>query len=367
MRTTVKQQRTKRVTLADVAAVAGVSVATASVAITGRPSGNCRVSPAVADKIRRAAATLNYRPNLQARNLSTRRTRTVAILIKRPAWHNAMFYIAVVQRILRQHGYTEMVMLQPESTLASEREHLELCIERQVEGIVAVPLIDMAGQSNVETFNRVYQDEGIPIVQVQLALEGCVAPSVVFDEVGGFRQAVTLLHAMGHRNIAHLTMKGYDNTDPFNPFCVAHQRYLGYRDAMEELELTEQVFSPTENASDLTRLYDAGLALAPRIAAADPRPTAVITFSDYGGAGLMRGLDEINIKVPDDISIIGVGDQLFGRMLKPKMTVLAPPFEEVAEQSTRMLLAMIEGGQALSVRVMPKMYPRESVRQIQPV
>src|SRR5438552_11656327 len=87
----VSKLRSKRVTLADVAAKAGVSVATASVAITGRPSGNCRVSPAVAEKIRRAARQLNYHPNLQARNLSTQRTHTIALLIKRAAWHNAMF------------------------------------------------------------------------------------------------------------------------------------------------------------------------------------------------------------------------------------------------------------------------------------
>jgi DNA-binding LacI/PurR family transcriptional regulator len=149
LQATVKQRRWKRVTLADVAARAGVSVATASVAITGRPSGNCRVSPAVAVKIRQAAAELNYRPNLQARNLSTRRTRTVALLVKRPAWHNAIAYLAGAQRLLRQLGYTEMVMLQPEPTIESEREHLELCIERQVEGILVVPLIDMAGKSNV--------------------------------------------------------------------------------------------------------------------------------------------------------------------------------------------------------------------------
>jgi len=79
----LKKAKTKRITLADVAAKAGVSVATASVAITGRRSGNCRVSPAVAEKIRAVAHELHYRPNLQARNLSTQRTHNVAMLIKR--------------------------------------------------------------------------------------------------------------------------------------------------------------------------------------------------------------------------------------------------------------------------------------------
>ena len=138
----VKKPRAKRrVTLADVAAKAGVSVATASVAITGRPSGNCRVSPAVAERIRRAARALNYRPNLQARNLSTQRTHTVAILVKRAAWHNAMFYVAAAQRVLRERGYMETCTLYPDNLIETERANLDLCIERRVEGIIAIFLV----------------------------------------------------------------------------------------------------------------------------------------------------------------------------------------------------------------------------------
>src|SRR4051812_44320015 len=178
----VRKPKSKRVTLADVAAKAGVSVATASVAITGRPSGNCRVSPAVAEKIRRAAALLQYRPNLQARNLSTQRTQTIALLIKRASWHNAMNYVSAAQRILRDNGYLELCTLHHDNELATERTNLELCIERRVEGIIAMPLIDLSGKANVELFNQIHQDEGIPVVHLGLALPGCVAPSVVADE-----------------------------------------------------------------------------------------------------------------------------------------------------------------------------------------
>ena len=220
----LRKTKTKRVTLADVAAKAGVSVATASVAITGRPSGNCRVSPAVAEKIRRAARALNYRPNLQARNLSTQRTHTVALLIKRAAWHNAMFYVSVAQRLLRQHGYLEMCTLSPDNRLESERASIELCLERRVEGILAIPLIDLEGKANVELFNQVDREEGIPVVQLGLALPGCVAPAVVTDETDGILRGVKLLHAMGHRRIAHVTIRGYEDPAPLNPFRMAYLR-----------------------------------------------------------------------------------------------------------------------------------------------
>src|SRR3954465_15726383 len=127
-RTPEKNRRSKRVTLADVAAKAGVSVATASVAITGRPSGNCRVSAEVAERIRAAARELNYRPNMQARSLSTQRTNTIAVLIKHAAWQNAMNFLSPVQRVLRQRGFPETFMLHPDNLLETERQQLEICI-----------------------------------------------------------------------------------------------------------------------------------------------------------------------------------------------------------------------------------------------
>jgi len=212
----VRKKRVKRVTLADVAALAGVSVATASVAITGRPSGNCRVSPAVAEKIRRAAKELHYRPNLQARSLSTQRTRTIAMLIKRSSWHNAMYYVGAAQRVLRSRGYSETIL--------------------------ALPLIDPDGKANVEMYNRLHTEEKIPVVQLALALPGCVAPSVSIDVIKGVAKTVTLLHAMGHRRIAMATLAGYDDATELTPHFFAQQVYRGYRQGMAELNLSEQLF-----------------------------------------------------------------------------------------------------------------------------
>ena len=365
MATQLARSRSKRVTLADVAAAAGVSVATASVAITGRRSGNCRVSPAVAEKIRRTAALLKYRPNLQARNLSTQRTRTIALLIKRAAWHNAMFYLSSAQRVLREHGYGETVMLHPGDYADSERAHIDLCIERQVEGVIAIPLIDLDGKANVEAFNRLYQEEGIPVVQLGLALEGCVAPSIVTDEIGGIAQAVRLLHAMGHRRIAYATYKGYEDPAPLNAFRVAHLRYLGYQQSMRELGLEEQVFAAAEQCTSFNLMYDQAVELAQRIASrgAD-RPTAIIAFSDFTAAGLIAGLADAGIALPQQMSIIAVGDQPFGRMLRPALTTLSPQFERMGELATQTLLKMIDGGEGASAAVLPSLVMRDSIAEL---
>jgi DNA-binding LacI/PurR family transcriptional regulator len=356
--------KSKRVTLANVAQRAGVSVATASVAITGRASGNCRVSVAVAEKIRAVAHEMRYRPNLQARNLSTQRTRTIALLIKRSTWHNAAFYLTACQRTLRAFGFEEMVMLHPDDTLQSERDHLELCVERQVEGIIATPLIDLGGHANVELFNRIHQEDKIPVVQLGLALEGCVAPSVTVDETGGVRRAVTLLHAMGHRRIAHCTIPGYEDAAPLNPFRAAHLRYRGYQTAMAELKLHQQLFIPPQRCTHVTMLFDAACELGRQIADANPRPTAIIAFSDFVGAGLIAGLIDLNIPVPGEISVLSIGDQPFTKILRPTMSTILQQGEKMGEVASTMLLKMIDGAPGTSTSLMPALSLRESVREL---
>jgi DNA-binding LacI/PurR family transcriptional regulator len=354
----------KRATLSDVAAKAGVSIATASVAVTGKPSGNCRVSPAVAARVREVARSMQYRPNVQARNLATRRTRTIAFLIKRASWHNAMFYVSAVQRVLREHGYTETFMLHPDNRLESERQQLELCVERRVEGIITIPVIDLDQRSNVELYNHILRREQIPIAQIGIALPGLDAPAMTTDDVEGFRAAVRLMHSMGHRRIAHVTIPGYDDPKPLNPFVQVHQRCEGYRGGMKQLGLAEQIFCAPGDWRVIDDLYERGYVLAREIAAATPRPTAVFAFVDHLAAGVMAGLRDAGVDVPGDISVLGFGDQPFGHMLSPSLSTLAPAFEPIAERATRSLLDMIDGKAGSSVKIAPSLVMRNSVRAL---
>lgn len=351
----------KRTTLGDVAAKAGVSVATASVAITGKRSGNCRVSPTVAERIRRAARQLNYRPNILARNLSTQRTQTVAMLVKRSNWHNAMYFLASAQRILRREGYTEIFLMHEDNQLSTERQHLEMCVERRVEGIIIMPLIDLSGRTNAGLINQIIDEEGIPLVQLEISIPDCTAPAVVGDEMDGVRQAVLALHELGHRRVAHVTLKGYDNPSPVNPFRHAHLRFLGYRAAVRELGLEEIVLCPDRQEVSVETEFDTAVGMAHRIAAMSPRPTAVVTYADFEAAGVLAGLTEAGLSVPQDVSIIGYGEQPFIRMTRPVLSTIAPPYEQMGEQATATLLEMIKGSRGESARIAPRLVLRQSV------
>ena len=90
----------------------------------------------------------------------------------------------------------------------------------------------------------------------------------------------------------------------------------------------------------------------------------MVTFSDFTGAGLLAGFAELGVNVPGEISVFATGEQPFTRMLRPALTTLSPPFEQIAEVATTTLLQMIEGGPGASAALMPKVSMRDSVREI---
>jgi DNA-binding LacI/PurR family transcriptional regulator len=169
---------------------------------------------------------------------------------------------------------------------------------------------------------------------------------------------------MGHRHIAHVTIPGHDNPDPLNPFKQAYLRCVGYHKGCAELGLSEQLFCTPGDFSDIQRLFDATHAFARQIASATPRPTAVICFADYGAAGLIAGFREAGVSVPGDISVLGNGDQPFGRMLCPALSTLAPAFDRLGELATQTLLKMIDGLPGQSATLPPSLLMRDSVRAI---
>ena len=349
----------KVVTLKDVAAHAGVSVATASAAIKGRPSGNCRMSKDVASKILQSAKLLRYRPNLYARRLSLGQSRTVALVVKYSVWHNLIWPITSAQKVLRQKHYDEIFLMHYDS-LDQEARHLEMCLEARVDGILIFPLVDINGQTNARKINEIMEIEKVPIVQIGVALPGCEAPFVIADEVQGAFGAVKKLAEMGHRRIAHLTLVRFDQPQATNPFLHAHRRYSGYCKAMSEFGLT-----PFVRAVDGTRPPDVAfnqmVQLAREVASGDDAPTAMLVYSDSLAAAAMLGIQKAGLRVPQDISVIGVDRSPLTDSVRPILSMVALPHEQLGAAGIQMLLGMIQGEGAQSIQLPSCLEPGETL------
>jgi LacI family repressor for deo operon, udp, cdd, tsx, nupC, and nupG len=355
-----KLKARKVVTLRDVAERAGVSVATACSAISGRVSGNSRVSPDVAAKIRRAAKELRYRTNVHAQRLSSTRTRTVALVVKCSAWHNMIWPIMAVEETLRRNQSDEIFLLHRDE-IAAENRHLEMCLENRVSGILIFPLIDINSDHHSKMINEILVRESIPVVQLGLALPNCKAPAVIIDEAQGTYRAVLELAKLGHRSIAHLTLPGCRNPSNANPYLHAYRRYNGYKRAMSELGLAEQLVMLSEEDSTSERAFDGGMRIAAELAKLSSSPTAIVAYSDVLAAAAIAGVQTAGKRVPQDMSIIGIDKSPLTEAVLPSPALVAFPHEEMGRVGTDMLFKMMEG-QRINTRLLnPSIEPGQTM------
>jgi DNA-binding LacI/PurR family transcriptional regulator len=334
-----------RASLKDVAALAGVSVRTVSNVVTGSAS----VSPATRDRVQRAIETLNYRPNLAARNL--RRGRTGLIGLAVPEIHSPYFG-ELVGRIVAAAQERSWTVLIEQTAGAPERER------RLVEGIdgqiVDGLLISPWSVSAAEL--RACSAE-LPIVLLGERDPEGLTDHVAVDNVAAADQATTHLLELGRRRVAAVGLQPHlDNG-------TASQRLAGYRRALArfgiaadpELEIAVPALHRADGARAMWRLLDG-----------ERVPDAVFAFSDELALGAQRTALSRSVRVPQDLAIIGFDDIEDGRYTTPALTTISPDKEQIAERALQCLADRLHGpGRGLPVHriVVPhRLVVRESTR-----
>jgi alanine racemase len=309
-----QQARTR---IGDVAREAGVSKAAVSFAFN-TPE---RLNAATAERIRRVAATLGYRPHPVARMLSAGSTATIGILTPNPlaqAFANPFFAVFAegVATVTEERGFGLMFISPLEGSL-------ERAIARAtVDGVIVIGLDDR--HPEVESIRRT----GMPTVLVDAPAwpeHGAIA----VDDTAGAQAAADHLLELGHRAILVLTLGPVDNDD-----TVAGRRMRGYREALEahgralaqgDVRQAPATFEGGESA--FADAWSAGL-----------RPTAVLAMSDATAAGVLQAARQLGLSVPDDVSVVGFDDLPFSRFTDPPLTTVHQPVRRKGEEATRMLI-----------------------------
>ena len=188
----MSEKRAKKITIIEVARLAGVSTATA-----GRVLGGYGyTSQDIRDKVQAAAETLSYRPNSLARGLITGQTRTIGVVagdIESPFYASILRGIADVAR---SKGFG-LVVTNSDEIFQREREAVELLSEKQVDGLIVTPS-DLASAGHLEGVVA----SGCPVVQIDRVVRGLVADAVTVDNTEAARDCVAHMIRAGHRRIA---------------------------------------------------------------------------------------------------------------------------------------------------------------------
>ena len=305
--------------MADVAAVAGVSHQTVSRVLNDHP--NVREGTRV--RVLEAIKELGYRRNLAARALATAQTRTIGILTIGSEFFGPQSTVLAVEAAARAQGYFVTVTSMDSYDIGAAVTALNHLTDQSVDGVVVVAPHDQVTEAIDELKLKV------PVVVVAArtnVLENDPVHYVYVDQRDGARQATEHLISLGHQKIVHVSgPTGWSD---------ATERKIGWGETMAAAGYDAVEF-PAESWLAPSG-YDAGVSLAPRVKAGEI--TAVFASNDYLAIGLLRAFWEAGVSVPEDVSVVGFDDLQIAEFYIPKLTTVRQPFGDVGRAALAELL-----------------------------
>jgi LacI family transcriptional regulator len=303
----------------EVARVAGLSVATVSRALNDKGPVRAETRQRVLDAVER----LGYVPHSAARMLSTRKTMSIGVLL--PDMHGAFFSEIVrgIDLAARAAGYH--LLVSGSHSDAAETAALLQTLHGRVDGLILMAPA-LGGAWLQKALPR-----RVPVVLINDDGTDGRHDSLRIDNRRGARLAVEHLLALGHRAVAFLGGPE-GNAD-------AAERLAGYREALVAAGLP--LSRHLELAGDFGE--ESGLQAGAKVAALVPRPTAIFAANDAMAIGCLAALREHNLRVPEDLSLVGFDDVPIARYLTPALTTVQVPIAELGRQAMACLLSSIDG------------------------
>lgn len=324
----------------DVAELASVAPATVSNVLTGR-------RPVAEDRKQRvlaAVAQLGYRPNQLAASLRRQETRTIGIVI--PDLTNP-FFAALVHRIeelAAESDYQILLMSSNEDT-AQEAHRVEVLLARQTDGLIIAPARD-----DLSAFARSAADLP-PTVLVDRGFGLNGFDTICADNFDAAKRGCQHLLSLGHRDIALVVSD--------TVLANIADRVAGYRAALAEAGIT-----------DRARVIIGGFtvdgcrgAIEQELRRAD-RPTAIFSAAYIATLGAIKAIRALDLEFPDDVSLLSFDDSDWMTALRPYVSAVAQPVEEMAAEAWRLLKHRLAGanGEVARVRLPCSLHVRESTR-----
>lgn len=331
--------RPKKPTMKDVAQRAQVSVQTVSAVINQKPEITDRTKTRVLEAI----AELGYRPYKVARSLRTRQTHTLALIVSDIANPSFAALASAAEDHARAYGYSLMVY-NTHDDVDRENSYIQGAAQSWVDGVLFVPAGDR--MPALDTL----QSAAIPSVALDRIPEGYGGPVVKLDHLAVGRLAAAHLAALGHTRIAHIGGP--------RALQVGRDRLEGFYQGMRAAGL-----EPDERWIEEGNWgYEEGYRAMGRILSRPPYPTALFAASDRMAIGAIRAAYEAGLRVPDDLSVVGVDNIEVSAFTIPSLTTIVQPYARMGTLAVRMLLDLLEGRSPEPPRVFiqPELVKRQS-------
>lgn len=307
------------VTIKDIARQTGVSHSTVSRALHVSPL----VAGRTADRIRKVALQLGYLPSAAARSLKTHRSQVLGVIVS--SVEDPFFgeILQGIEEVAQKNGYS-LFMAASQRDPDREQAIVQAMSEHRVDGVIICSAAFQAEQ------RRQFLAYGVPIVVVNNQAAEQYRYSIYHDDVDGSRQVTRHLLDLGHRRIAYLGNASSGRT--------TLDRLTGYQQEMAAAGLTVPRGATHQvqggSAED-------GLAGLDYFLALPSRPSALVCFNDMLAIGVLKGLAQAGIRVPDDFSVTGFDNIVFSAFTNPPLTTFDQPKRFIGSEAARLILELL--------------------------
>jgi LacI family transcriptional regulator len=334
------------VTIKEVAKEANVSISTVSRVLN--KSGY--TSEKTKEKVLNAVKKLNYQGSLVAAAMKKKQTLTLGLII--PDIKN-IFYSDLTRTIedrANSHGFN-IFLCNTDNNLQKEAEYIHLLIAKGVDGIIfSSPEAD---DGNIEELRENYPE--LPVVILGGKFPKLILNEIIVDNVDGAYKAMRHLLDLGHKDIAFI------GGDPETYASI--ERHQGYK-----LALNERGVPIKDDYVIFDKFYiESGYKNAMRLLQKNDRPSAIFAVSDSVAVGVYKAARELNIKIPEQLSVVGFDDSQYAEILYPMLTTIRTPIKEMGQRAIEIMVKAIKEKQIIKETVLfyPTLIERESTMEIE--
>lgn len=314
-----------KTTIQHIADELNLTPATVSRALNNHP----RISAETKKLVSETAVRLNYRRNRIASSLRTGKSHTIGVIIPSARINFFGSVVHGIETIASEYGYHTLIY-QSEETTELEIQAIEAFLGARVDGILA----SLAKQDTDFSHYTDLKLKNVPLVLFDRSNDSLNIPSVVIDDYKGGYYATEHLIQQGYKRIAHLA-----GPQRFQTF---QNRYQGYIDALKAYNYKQ----------DESLVYTGDISIEKGKKAADyflelpEPPDAVFAVEDFSALGLIKRYKERDIKIPDEVGIIGFANEDFDEHISPTLSSIDQQTVQMGREAFSMLLGLIEGNKS---------------------
>lgn len=311
--------KSNQITIKDIARELGISPSTVSRALKDHPD----ISQETKRLVNELATKYNYKPNIIALSLRSQRSNVIGVIIPELVHYFFSSVISGIEEVANSHGYSVMISQSGED-FNREVAACDVFLNSIIDGLI----VSVSKETNDYSHFKRFEDEGIPIVFFDRIIEEIHSDRVIIDDFDGAYQATEHLIIQGRRKIVHFS--GPQNR------LIGQNRLNGYLKAMRDngVVIDEKLIIHCDTFQsalvETQKLIDSGVKF-----------DSIFTVNDFTAAGVIKILTRNGIKIPQDVSVVGFGDDQTSMMVEPTLTTVSQPGYEMGKKAMEQLIRRI--------------------------